>query len=180
MSEAESGSRSSKSKRSVGSAKSDEKTHKDAWKTPRTPRTSAASIRAKSANLPRTQESAVENMKMMLEEENLSSLQLRTLESVRSALQEINEAPKPDLTEVQLERTLTLISLASQLTEESLQLGVLPESVFDAFASLNSRCMSNMSHGEDNFTIDDTPYPVTEYLRPLTRDSINTTDEVGF
>ncbi|XP_060075166.1 uncharacterized protein LOC132554861 [Ylistrum balloti] len=122
-------------------------------------------------NLPKCQSSALNNMKSMMEEENMSSVQHRTLESVRSALKTLNEKDQ-ELSDLQLERTITLISLASQLTEESIQLGVLPESVFDAFAEINSRAMSNMSHGEEEFLIDDTPGG--ELLRPMTQGSVLT------
>lgn len=127
-------------------------------------------------DLPPSQESAVDNVKTMLEEENLSSMQQRTLESVRSALQKISDDPV--LTDVQLERTLTIISLASQLTEESLQLGVLPDTMFEQFADINSRAMSDLGISEDDFRVSETPNPPMELLRPLTRDSLNTRDEV--
>ena len=107
----------------------------------------------------------------MLEEENLSGMQHRTLDGLRSALQKVND--ERALTDLQLERTLTIISLASQLTEESLQLGVLPETMFDQFADINSRAMSDMSHGEDQFELDDSSLsmPPIEFLRPLTQES---------
>lgn len=123
-------------------------------------------------NLPKCQSSALNNMKTMMEEDNMSSMQHRTLESVRSALKTLNEKEQ-ELSDLQLERTITLISLASQLTEESIQLGVLPESMFDAFAEINSRAMSNMSPGEDpEILIDDTQG--AELLRPMTQGSVLT------
>nr|XP_022306043.1 uncharacterized protein LOC111112655 isoform X13 [Crassostrea virginica] len=157
--------------------------HKDAWLTPRvTPAqgrvvlsTTPGEGTIEARELPPSQEAAVNNVKTMLEEENLSSMQQRTLESVRSALQKISA--DPILTDVQLERTLTIISLASQLTEESLQLGVLPDSVFDQFADINSRAMSELGVGEDDFRVSETPNPPLEFLRPLTRDSMSTRDE---
>nr|XP_022305371.1 uncharacterized protein LOC111112260 isoform X1 [Crassostrea virginica] len=157
--------------------------HKDAWLTPRvTPAqgrvvlsTTPGEGTTDPRELPPSQEAAVNNVKTMLEEDNLSSMQQRTLESVRSALQKISA--DPILTDVQLERTLTIISLASQLTEESLQLGVLPDSVFDQFADINSRAMSELGVGEDDFRVSETPNPPLEFLRPLTRDSMSTRDE---
>lgn len=131
-----------------GSVHTPESGHKDAWLTPRVTPAQGRVILSTTPregvmrDLPPSQEFAVDNVKTMLEEENLSSMQQRTLESVRSALQKISDDPV--LTDVQLERTLTIISLASQLTEESLQLGVLPDTMFEQFADLNSRAMSDL------------------------------------
>lgn len=105
-------------------------------------------------NLPMSQSSALHNMKTMMEEENMNSIQHRTLESVRAALQTLNKNER-ELSDTQLERTITLISLASQLTEESIHLGVLPESVFDAFADVNYRAASKMSQRDDDFFMED-------------------------
>lgn len=166
-----------------GSLHTPESGHKDAWLTPRvTPAQgrvilSTTPREGVTRDLPPSQESAVDNVKTMLEEENLSSMQQRTLESVRSALQKISDDPV--LTDVQLERTLTIISLASQLTEESLQLGVLPDTVFEQFADINSRAMSDLGISEDDFRVSETPNPPMELLRPMTRDSLNTRDEVS-
>jgi uncharacterized membrane-anchored protein YitT (DUF2179 family) len=65
-------------------------------------------------------------VKQMIAKEKLSSLQTRTLDSVRMALQQINE-DQENLSNQQLERTLTIISLASQLTEESRELLTLSD-----------------------------------------------------
>lgn len=165
-----------------GSVHTPESGHKDAWLTPRVTPAQGRVILSTTPregvmrDLPPSQESAVDNVKTMLEEENLSSMQQRTLESVRSALQKISDDPV--LTDVQLERTLTIISLASQLTEESLQLGVLPDTMFEQFADINSRAMSDLGISEDDFRVSETPNPPMELLRPLTRDSLNTRDEV--
>jgi hypothetical protein len=102
----------------------------------------------------------------MIAKEKLSSLQTRTLDSVRMALQQISE-DQENLSNQQLERTLTIISLASQLTEESLQLGVFPDSIFGTFAALNSRAMSDMTHGEDDYSIDDGSVHMADFLRPI-------------
>ncbi|XP_065929945.1 uncharacterized protein [Magallana gigas] len=164
-----------------GSVHTPESGHKDAWLTPRVTPAQGRVILSTTPregvmrDLPPSQESAVDNVKTMLEEENLSSMQQRTLESVRSALQKISDDPV--LTDVQLERTLTIISLASQLTEESLQLGVLPDTMFEQFADINSRAMSDLGISEDDFRVSETPNPPMELLRPLTRDSLNTRDE---
>lgn len=159
--------------------------HKDAWLTPRmTPAqghvvlsTTPGDVGVDGQELPHSQECAVSNVKIMLEEDNLSSIQHRTLESVRNALQKINT--DPILTDVQLERTLTLVSLASQLTEESIQLGILPDTVFEQFADINSRAMSELGISEEDFRVSETPNPPLELLRPLTRGSLSTRDEVS-
>uniref|UniRef100_K1QS16 Uncharacterized protein n=1 Tax=Magallana gigas TaxID=29159 RepID=K1QS16_MAGGI len=137
-----------------GSVHTPESGHKDVWLTPRVTPAQGPVILSTTPregvmrDLPPSQESAVDNVKTMLEEENLSSMQQRTLESV-SALQKISDDPV--LTDVQLERTLTIISFASQLTEESLQLGVLPDTMFEQFADINSRAMSDLGISEDDF-----------------------------
>lgn len=121
---------------------------------------------------------ALDSLKEMMGKEKLSSFQARTLESIRQALQQINDQQE-NLTNQQLERTLTVISLASQLTEESLHLGVFPDSIFETFAVLNSRAMSEMTHGEDDYSFDDnlSSFGTTaEFLRPITKMSIR--DEV--
>lgn len=125
--------------------------------------------------LPPSQADALSSIKQMIAKEKLSSLQTRTLDSVRMALQQINE-DQENLSNQQLERTLTIISLASQLTEESLQLGVFPDSIFDTFAALNSRAMSDMTHGEDDYSIDDGSVHMADFLRPITKSTMG--DEV--
>nr|XP_034321491.1 uncharacterized protein LOC117687995 [Crassostrea gigas] len=165
-----------------GSVHTPESGHKDAWLTQGVTLAQGRVILSTTPregvmrDLPPSQESAVDNVKTMLEEENLSSMQQRTLESVRSALQKISADPV--LTDVELERTLTIISLASQLTEESLQLGVLPDTMFEQFADINSRAMSDLGISEDDFRLSETHNPPMELLRPLTRYSLNTRDEV--
>lgn len=121
--------------------------------------------------LPPSQADALSSIKQMIAKEKLSSLQTRTLDSVRMALQQINE-DQENLSNQQLERTLTIISLASQLTEESLQLGVFPDSIFDTFAALNSRAMSDMTHGEDDYSIDDGSVHMADFLRPITKSTM--------
>lgn len=128
--------------------------------------------------LSQTQLEALDSIREMIGKEKLSSFQSRTLESIRQALQQVNEQQE-NLTDKQLERTLTVISLASQLTEESIQLGVFPDSIFETFAVLNSRAMSEMTHGEDDYSFDDnlSSFGTTaEFLRPITKMSIR--DEV--
>lgn len=124
--------------------------------------------------LPQNQAEALDNVNQMITHEKLSSYQTRALDSVRMALQQINE-DQENLSNQQLERTLTMISLASQLTEESLHLGLLPDSIFDTFAVLNSRAMSDMSHGEDEYSLDDNMSAYNtgaEFLRPITKMSV--------
>lgn len=167
-----------RSSRSAGQRSSDDQ--RSAWLTPRVGSAHTIPSVDLPNNLPSTQKAAINTMKLMMEEENLSSMQHRTLETIRSAVKVMNEV---ELTDTQLERTITLISIASQLTEESLQLGILPESIFDTFAEINSRAMSDLSHGEDDYQMIDTPYHAQQdFLRPLTQGTMGshlTEKEVG-
>ncbi|CAC5411822.1 unnamed protein product [Mytilus coruscus] len=132
--------------------------------------------------LPQNQAEALDNLNQMITQEKLSSYQTRALDSVRMALQQINE-DQENLSNQQLERTLTMISLASQLTEESLQLGLLPDSIFDTFAALNTRAMSDVSHGEDEYSLDDNIswYNTgAEFLRPITKLSVGNEQMTAF
>ncbi|CAG2255504.1 unnamed protein product [Mytilus edulis] len=132
--------------------------------------------------LPQNQAEALDNVNQMITHEKLSSYQTRALDSVRMALQQINE-DQENLSNQQLERTLTMISLASQLTEESLHLGLLPDSIFDTFAVLNSRAMSDMSHGEDEYSLDDNMSAYNtgaEFLRPITKMSVENQHMTAF
>ncbi|XP_076082151.1 uncharacterized protein LOC143052885 isoform X5 [Mytilus galloprovincialis] len=132
--------------------------------------------------LPQNQAEALDNVNQMITQEKLSSYQTRALDSVRMALQQINE-DQENLSNQQLERTLTMISLASQLTEESLHLGLLPDSIFDTFAVLNSRAMSDMSHGEDEYSLDDNMSAYNtgaEFLRPITKMSFENQHMTAF
>ncbi|XP_063437052.1 uncharacterized protein LOC134718457 isoform X3 [Mytilus trossulus] len=132
--------------------------------------------------LPQNQAEALDNVNQMITHEKLSSYQTRALDSVRMALQQINE-DQENLSNQQLERTLTMISLASQLTEESLHLGLLPDSIFDTFAVLNSRAMSDMSHGEDEYSLDDNMSAYNtgaEFLRPITKMSVENQNMTAF
>ena len=90
-----------------------------------------------------TQSDALNNLKEMMEEENLTLDQQRTLNEMRSALKSVSD--REALKDIQLERTVTILSLASQIARESIELGVLPDSMFNSFANMDSRAMSEMT-----------------------------------
>ena len=134
---------------------------KKAFATPRPPTISAPSLRLSSSSsgimseidldldeghvldLAPTQSDAVNNLKKMMSEENLSLDQQRTLNEMRSALKSVSD--REALKDIQLERTVTILSLASQIARESIELGVLPDSMFNSFANMDSRAMSQMT-----------------------------------
>ena len=93
--------------------------------------------------LAQSQSEAVENLKKMMSEENLNLDQQRTLNEMRSALKSVSD--REALKDIQLERTVTILSLASQIARESIELGVLPDSMFNSFANMDSRAMSQMT-----------------------------------
>ena len=83
------------------------------------------------------------SLKTMVEEEQFNMEHWKTLDSLRSALQTVSaERPPKD---VQLERTVTIFSLASQIAKESIELGILPDGVFSRFGNMDSRAMSVLS-----------------------------------
>ena len=130
---------------------------KEAFRTPRTSRPrslqSEASIDSISTDtdidegvamdLPPSQSEALSNLKSMMAEDNLTLEQQKTLESLRSAIRTLSR--EQALRDVQLERTVTILSLASQIAQESVELGVLPDSVFDSFSKVGSRAISAKS-----------------------------------
>jgi hypothetical protein len=93
--------------------------------------------------LPPSQSEALNNLKTMMAEDNLNIEQQKTLESLRSAIRSLSR--EQALRDVQLERTVTILSLASQIAQESVELGVLPDSVFDSFSKVGSRAISAIS-----------------------------------
>lgn len=95
-------------------------------------------------DLTRSQSDALQNLKSMMAEENFNSEQKQTLQSFRSAIR--NLSSQQALRDIQLERTVTILSLASQIARESVELGVLPDTVFDSFAKMDDpRSVSVMS-----------------------------------
>lgn len=88
-----------------------------------------------------SQADALQNMKNMMAEENMNIEQQKTLDSLRSAIRTLSR----EQSQVQLERTVTILSLASQIARESVELGILPDGVFDGFAKMDSRSMSVLS-----------------------------------
>ena len=86
---------------------------------------------------------------MLAGEAEMADAQRQTLNMVRAVLLTKDatvqtEAPLPDDSAQTLKsRTLTIFTLASHLSAESLKLGVEPSSVFKTFASMNRRRMSS-------------------------------------
>lgn len=136
-------------------------TPKRAFATPRQPTVSPPSLRLSSSSsgtmsevdldidegadldLAPTQSDALNSLKKMMTEEKLTTEQQRTLDSMRSAIKSVTEHEA--LKDIQLERTVTILSLASQLARESVELGIVPDSIFNSFATIDSRAMSAMT-----------------------------------
>ncbi|XP_053387320.1 uncharacterized protein LOC123542904 [Mercenaria mercenaria] len=89
------------------------------------------------------QSEALNNLKSMMAEDNLNLEQQKTLESLRSVIRSLSA--EQALRDIQLERTVTILSLASQIAQESVELGVLPDSVFDSLSKVGSRAISAVS-----------------------------------
>ena len=136
-------------------------TPKKAFATPRPPTVSPPSLRLSSSSsstmsevdlyldegvdldLAPTQSDALNNLKQMMTEEDLTMEQEKTLESLRSAIKSVTKSRA--LKDVQLERTMTILSLASQIARESIELDIAPDSIFNSFANIDSRAMSVMT-----------------------------------
>lgn len=134
---------------------------KKAFGTPRQPSVNAPSLRLSSSSsstmsevdlhidegvdidLSPAQSDSLNNLKKMMTEENLTAEQQRTLDEMRSALKSVSE--REALKDIQLERTVTILSLASQIAKESVELGVVPDSVFSSFANMDSRALSELT-----------------------------------
>ena len=90
-----------------------------------------------------TQTDALNSLKTMMSEENLTFEQQKTLDSLRSAIKSVTDHDA--MKDLQLERTVTILSLASQIARESVELGIVPDSVFNSFANMDSRAMSALT-----------------------------------
>ena len=136
-------------------------TPKKAFATPRVPSVLAPSLRLSSSSsstmsevdldidegvaldLAPTQTDALNSLKTMMAEENLTFEQQKTLDSLRSAIKSVTDHDA--MKDLQLERTVTILSLASQIARESVELGIVPDSVFNSFANMDSRAMSALT-----------------------------------
>ena len=136
-------------------------TPKKAFATPRVPSVQAPSLRLSSSSsstmsevdldidegvaldLAPTQTDALNSLKTMMAEENLTFEQQKTLDSLRSAIKSVTDHDA--MKDLQLERTVTILSLASQIARESVELGIVPDSVFNSFANMDSRAMSALT-----------------------------------
>ncbi|KAL4216430.1 hypothetical protein ACF0H5_024155 [Mactra antiquata] len=126
---------------------------KEAFKTPRSARNSEISDDVISVStdpdegvameITQSQSEALNTMKSLMDEENMTFEQQKTLDSLRSAIRSLSSERK--LRDIQLERTVTILSLASQIARESVELGILPDGVFDGFAKMDSRSISVLS-----------------------------------
>ena len=124
--------------------------------------------------LPPAQESALDSMRKLLMEENLAPQQQLTLDSVRSAMSRVKTSAananakanaanaaaagskqevrgsadgssRAALSSEEMLRTMTVFTLASQLSHEALQLGVRPESIFRNFGRLDTQVLSEIA-----------------------------------
>ena len=107
--------------------------------------------------LPPAQESAMESMRKMLMEESLAPRQQQMLDSMRSAMSKLRHEKTEErgqadgssrLTGDELLRTMTVFTLASQLSHEALKLGVRPNSIFRNFSRLDTRVLSEIAPAE--------------------------------
>ncbi|ESO89706.1 hypothetical protein LOTGIDRAFT_234110 [Lottia gigantea] len=94
------------------------------------------------SNLPPIQQYVIKNLKAMMAdpEDKLPAYQQKILETVRLALRVLNDT-KVELAEEELLRSVSVVSLASQLTHEAMQLGVRPDSLFKTLASVSRRLL---------------------------------------
>lgn len=86
---------------------------------------------------------ALDNMKAFMMEEEVVHQPQKTLESLRTALRTMSSEQK--FRDVQLERTVSILSLASQIAQDSVELGILPDEVFEHYSRMGSREKSGWS-----------------------------------
>ena len=164
----------SEGSRSKSKSRGSDFSQRSAWLTPRgSPEEKKSLERTPSPPLPPSQESAVVNVKTMLEEENLSGMQHRNAWWTPIRTTE-GEWWARRLRTYSWNARSTIISLASQLTEESLQLGVLPED--NVRPVCRYQLASDVRHEPRrgsvlSWTIGSLSMPPIEFLRPLTQES---------
>ncbi|KAL8591259.1 hypothetical protein ACOMHN_017583 [Nucella lapillus] len=128
-------------------------------------------------SLPAAQEQALESMRKMLMEESLAPKQQHMLDSVRNAFSSVKTHRLSDkgradsfikdfaergqgdglsrLTNDEMLRTMTVFTLASQLSHEAFKLGVRPNSIFRNFSRLDTHLLSEIvPQGTDAETVD--------------------------
>ncbi|XP_050396377.1 uncharacterized protein LOC126814951 isoform X1 [Patella vulgata] len=88
-------------------------------------------------------------------EDKLPAYQQKILESLRSALKVLSDT-KSELEDEEILRTLTVVSLASQLTQESMLLGVRPNSLFKTLADLSKRLLDEKENELKLMLLDNT------------------------
>lgn len=88
----------------------------------------------------KSQSADKENLKSVLAADKLTLEQQKTFESLKSVIKSLSE--EQALRDMQLERTVSILSLASQIAQESVEQGVLPDTFLDRFSKMGSRGMS--------------------------------------
>ncbi|KAK6184648.1 hypothetical protein SNE40_007080 [Patella caerulea] len=103
------------------------------------------------------QQIVIKNLKTMMSdpEDKLPAYQQKILESLRSALKVLSDT-KSELEDEEILRTLTVVSLASQLTQESMLLGVRPNSLFKTLADLSKRLLDEKENELKLMLLDNT------------------------
>ena len=86
-----------------------------------------------------------EELKKVMSEENMVLQKQKTLESIRTALRSMSSERK--FRDTQLERTVTILSIASQIVQESVELEVFDDfdNEFERLHGRESRALSNLS-----------------------------------
>lgn len=137
--------------------------------------------------LPPEQEQVLVSIRSMLrrEEEDMEESQQKALNVVRAALLTQDAVvqtddytpPATEITELKT-RTMTIFTLASHISNESVMLGIEPSSLFKTFATLHSKLISDLEDKAMSFVLPQTPKVPQEMLRVLTREDMSIKHEV--
>lgn len=137
--------------------------------------------------LPPEQEEVIASIRAMLgNEPNMEDPQQKLLDAVRAAIltQDENVQTDDNIEEALVNelktRTMTIFTLASHISNESVLLGVEPSSVFKTFASLHhSKTLTEDDEKRSmTFALPHTPKLTDEMLRRLTKSDLSNKEEV--
>ena len=124
---------------------------------------------------------------MLANEPNLDDDQQKALSVVRALIltqdamvQTEEPPPVPEEIKEMKTRTMTIFTLASHISHESMVLGIEPGSLFKTFASLHSKVKTSDGDLERrSFVLPQTPNVADELLRRLSSSELSNPKEVG-